>query len=415
MPKYADLRINAARFLNRMQEMARIGATPKGGVCRLAGSPEDAEGRQLLRRWTTELGWQEDVDAIGNQFARMEGTQPEASAILLGSHLDTQPTGGRFDGVLGVLAALEVMQSIHEAQIKPLRSIDLVNWTNEEGARFLPAMLGSGTYAGVFSLDEALNSTDPEGQRLGACLLQNGWRGESMSRREYAAAFELHIEQGPVLEAEKLPIGLVEGVQGIRWYSGCFKGQETHAGPCPMHLRADPVPAFAEFLQQAYHEIAQFGTEARITVGKIHTEPGSQNTVPSAVHFSIDLRHPKAEVLQTMHRWLQNLVSSTSKGEIQEIWHSPPISFDKNCISAIQNACEHLKLPYKKMFSGAGHDSVYVSRIAPTAMIFVPSKDGLSHNEAEFTADEELIAGVNVLLHAVIHTLERLNALPNHA
>lgn len=406
MHNFPSVHINEHRFLSRMQKLAEIGATAKGGVCRLAASKEDAEARSLLGQWCEELGWKTFIDPIGNQFARKSGKQPQAKRILLGSHLDSQPTGGRFDGVLGVLAALEAMQTIQELQIVHHASIDLVNWTNEEGARFAPAMMGSGVYTGSLQLSDAYNTMDSAGVKLEDCLRDIGWLGNDQIDSNYAASFELHIEQGPILEAKNTPIGIVQGVQGIRWYEATVHGMETHAGPTPMQLRDDPVQKASKLISSLYNWVLEKGEDARLTIGQCRTQPASINTVPSSVHFSIDIRHPQEHQLNIMHKELHEYFES-KHCELKDLWHSPVIHFNSDCLNDIHNATQSLNIPTIKLFSGAGHDSVYLSQIIPTAMIFVPSKDGLSHNEAEFTADEYLIKGANVLLHATLECLKR--------
>lgn len=400
-----DLRINNERLQKRLRQMAQIGKTQKGGVCRLAGSKEDAKARSLVIEWITELGWSLSFDELGNMFIRMESQNPSLEPILVGSHLDSQPTGGNFDGVLGVLAALEAMQSIQEAGITPDRPIELVNWTNEEGARFTPAMLGSGFFAGVFDLDYAWSREDKNGNSIKDVLQQIHWLGKKRTPPDYLASFELHIEQGPILEAEDLQIGIVEGVQGIRWYELIIHGTETHAGPSPMHLRDDPVQKLPELIDKIYSLCQEFGPSSRVTIGKISTTPNSQNTVPSEVRFSIDIRHPEEKMLQKMHHSLLAIVSASQKIALNELWYSPPVAFAESCISSIQKAVNLLGYSHKTMVSGAGHDSVYIAKNHPTAMIFIPCKDGLSHNEAEYAKPEDVEAGANVLLHSILTTL----------
>jgi len=400
-----DLRINKERLLKRLNQMAQIGKTPKGGVCRLAGSKEDAKARALLTEWISELGWSLSFDEMGNMFMRMKSINPNHDPILVGSHLDSQPTGGNYDGVLGVLAALEAMQSMQEAGIPISRPIELVNWTNEEGARFTPAMLGSGFFAGVFDLDYAWSRTDDKGKTIKSELQQIHWLGKQRKTPNYVATYELHIEQGPILEAEDLQIGIVKGVQGIRWYEITIYGTETHAGPSPMEMRDDPVQKLPALLEKIYDLCRAFGSDSRITVGKLHTLPGSQNTVPSELKFSLDIRHPDEKTLQKMHFKLLSVVSESQKVSLSELWYSPPVAFAESCINAVQKAVNTLSYSHKHMVSGAGHDSVYVAKNHPTAMIFIPCKDGLSHNEAEYAKPEDIEAGANVLLQSLVYTL----------
>jgi beta-ureidopropionase / N-carbamoyl-L-amino-acid hydrolase len=397
--------INAQRLLWRMDAMACVGALSGGGVKRLALSDEDKAGRELFIRWCRELGLEVSVDQMGSVFARKPGLQPDLPAILSGSHLDTQPSGGRFDGVLGVLAALEGVQTIIENDISHNAPIEIVSWTNEEGARFAPAMVASGVFAGAFSLDYGLSRCDNLGIGLGDELQRIGCAGERPAVHSphypFKAYLELHIEQGPILHRSGDMIGIVTGVQGIRWYDVVITGIETHAGPTPMEFRKDPVPVLGRIITGLYELVAGFGPDARLTIGKLSADPGSRNTVPGTVRFSIDIRHPDNAVLQTMYEAVMSFCSRYS-AECTEVWHSPPVYFDETCIAAVEAATKRNGLSSRRMVSGAGHDAVYVSRVVPTAMIFVPSRDGISHNEAEFTAPEQVIAGANVLLSAIL-------------
>lgn len=387
--------------------MAQIGALPNGGVCRLALSPEDQQARDLLGQWCSALGLSLRVDAWGNQFATLKGRHPELPGVLFGSHLDTQPTGGAFDGVLGVLGGLEVLESLLAHSQQPERSLTLVSWTNEEGARFVPAMLASGAFAGVFDTKQVYEAGDSSGVRFEEALEAIGYKGRNqVNASEFAAYIELHIEQGPILDFSGEMIGLVEGVQGIRWYDVTIFGTETHAGPTPLAMRRDPVPIAVAVISSLYEGIASFGEDARLTIGKVQSYPGSRNTVPGRITFSVDLRHPQAELLSQMDAWLTLLVEQADAGttcevRLEPVWYSPPVPFDAGCMRAIQDSVETRQLPYRKMVSGAGHDAVYVSRVIPTGMIFIPSKDGISHHEAEYSAPEHVSAGTRVLLDTV--------------
>lgn len=403
-----DLRINGERLLARLSEMARIGATPKGGVSRLALTDEDKAARDLFTKWCRAAGCTVTVDQVGNIFARRIGTQDDLAPVFAGSHLDSQPTGGRFDGVYGVLAGLEVIETMNDRGISTKHPLEVVSWTSEEGARFSPAMVGSGVFAGVFELGYVLSRADKDGLTLRDELKRIGYAGEEpVGGRQVRAAFELHIEQGPILEAEKVTIGVVSGVQGLIWYDLVIKGQEAHAGPTPMQLRRDPVAGLSSIIQKIYILAEENAPHARVTFGDIKVEPGSRNTVPGRVTLAIDLRHPDPEVLDSMDRELRSIVESQCHpagltGKLEEVWYMPPVFFAPECISAIRGAVEGLGLPAMDIVSGAGHDALYLSKVAPTGMIFIPCRGGLSHNEGEYASPGDLIAGGNVLLRAVL-------------
>lgn len=402
------MHISAERLWSRLMDMAAIGATAKGGVCRVALSDEDRVGRDLFVTWCQAAGCSVRFDAMGNIFARMAGKQNDQPPILIGSHLDSQPTGGKFDGVYGVLAGLEVMETLNDHGIVPELPIEIVSWTNEEGARFAPAMIGSGVHVGVFDLDYAYGRTDKSGVTLGSALAKIGYQGTGMfSEQPYTAAFELHIEQGPILEKENKVIGVVSGIQGIRWYDLVITGKETHAGPTPMEYRADPVKDAIPLLQYIYSLADTYAPLAKITVGYLDASPGVKNTVPGQLTISLDIRHPEAAVLEAIDTHLKNatehfFADRPTHARLHEIWYSPPIDFDPRCVGAVRAAAQELQLENMVMFSGAGHDSAYIAQIAPTAMIFIPCKDGLSHNEAEEATPEHVAAGCDVLLQAVL-------------
>jgi N-carbamoyl-L-amino-acid hydrolase len=403
-----DLRINGERLLARLSEMARIGATHKGGVSRLALTDEDKAARDLFTKWCREAGCTVSIDQVGNIFARRIGTQDDLPPVFAGSHLDSQPTGGRFDGVYGVLAGLEVIETLNDRDLNTKHPLEVVSWTSEEGARFSPAMIGSGVFAGVFELDYALSRADKDGLTLGDELKRIGYAGEEpVGGRQVRAAFELHIEQGPILEAEKVTIGVVSGVQGLIWYDLVIKGQEAHAGPTPMQLRRDPVAGLSRIIQKTYLLAEENAPHARLTFGDIKVEPGSRNTIPGRVTLAIDMRHPDPQVLDSMDRELKSIVESQCRtagltGKLEEVWYMPPVFFAPECISAIRGAVEGLGLPAMDIVSGAGHDALYLSKVAPTGMIFIPCRGGLSHNEGEYASPGDLIAGGNVLLRAVL-------------
>ncbi|BAN48169.1 Zn-dependent hydrolase [Metapseudomonas resinovorans] len=403
-----SLRIDGERLWARLMEMARIGATAQGGCNRQALTDLDRAGRDLFVGWCREARCTVSVDRMGNIFARRAGLDDSLPPVLTGSHLDTQPTGGRFDGVYGVLAGLEVIQTLNDAGLRTRAPLEVAVWTNEEGARFSPAMIGSGVWAGAFDLAYGHGRTDRQGLSIGNELERIGYLGDQpASVRPLAAAFEVHIEQGPILEAEGLTVGVVTGVQGIRWYDLTLTGQPVHAGPTPMTVRRDPFMGLAGILPRLYRLAEEHGPWARVTFGDIRAEPGSRNTVPERLVLAVDLRHPEQAVLDRLDAAFRAIVAEEAErlrlaADIREEWHSPAVAFDADCVAAVQGAVEQLGYSHMPMCSGAGHDSVYLSRVAPTSMIFVPCKGGISHNEAEDAAPADLEAGANVLLHAML-------------
>ena len=405
-----DLRINAERLQQRLTDMAAIGQTELGGVCRLALSDEDKAGRLLFTQWAEAAGCTVRFDEVGNLFALKPGKNNGLPAVLIGSHLDSQPTGGKYDGVLGVLSALEVVESLNDHDVLTERPIEIVSWTNEEGARFAPAMAGSGVYAGVFPLDYINDLTDSAGKRFEDELKRIGYQGPQLPKESYHASFELHIEQGPILEAEALQVGVVTGVQGMRWYRLAIKGKEAHAGSTPMNLRQDPIQTMAKLLDELFGMAAATSPELKVTVGKMQAYPGSINTIPGSLQFTIDVRHPEEATLEKLDTFLKSLCQEHSESgtpvSMEEISYSAPIRFHERCINAVQQACDQLGIDSKRMLSGAGHDSVFISQIAPAGMIFIPCKDGLSHNELESAKIEDIEAGTNVLLHAVLQSMK---------
>lgn len=406
------IEINADRFWGRLMKMAQIGKTPKGGVKRLALSDEDKTARNLFISWCQEAKCEIKVDAMGNIFALRPGKNPGAHAVMTGSHLDSQPTGGKFDGVLGVLAGLEVIETLNDHGLVTEHPLMVVSWTNEEGARFSPAMVASGVFSNSFSLDYAYSRMDKEGKTIKDELERIDYLGtDIIDPAKIKASIELHIEQGPVLESEKKDIGVVTGVQGIRWYDLHFKGEETHAGPFPMTHRKDPMKSAVRFVDQVYQFDQKFGPETRITVGYINSNPSVKNTVPGTVVASLDLRHPDPLQLEKMDQELRSLAGLWNQEdgealEIEEIWHSPPVKFDDLCIRAVKESAVELCYSNREIVSGAGHDSVYLSKVVPASMIFVPCEKGLSHNEAENMSKEEAVKGANVLLHTLINLAE---------
>jgi N-carbamoyl-L-amino-acid hydrolase len=409
-----NLGINGERLWQSLMEMAKIGATEKGGVCRLALSDLDKAGRELFIRWCEQAGCTVSVDRMGNIFARRAGRNPKLAPVLTGSHLDTQPTGGRFDGVYGVLAGLEVIRTLNDLDYETEAPIEVVCWTNEEGSRFSPPMVGSGVFAGVFDLGYALERPDNvTGVKLGAELERIGFAGPAPAGgRAVAAYFEAHIEQGPILEDQRKPVGVVTGAQGQRWYEITVTGQEAHAGPTPMRKRRDALVGSARMIDAVNRIGLAHSPHACATVGFVQVSPNSRNTIPGRVFFTVDFRHPEDAVLTEMDKELRAASAEIAsaiglEAEVKEFWYFPPTPFDKSCVASVRGATETLGYPHMDIISGAGHDAVYMARVAPTAMIFVPCVGGISHNEIEDAKPEDLAMGCAVLLNAV---LERANA-----
>lgn len=403
-----DLRTNGSRLWDSIMEMAKIGATAKGGSCRLALTDEDKAGRDLFVRWCEEAGCKILVDRMGNIFAQRPGLNNDLPPIAMGSHLDTQPHGGKFDGIYGVLSGLEVIRSLNEHQVETKAPVEVIVWTNEEGARFAPAMISSGVYAGLLDLDYALSRQDENGVTLGEELQRIGYEGTlPCGEHQMGALFEAHIEQGPILEQNHHTIGIVQGAQGQSWFDVTVVGKDCHAGTTPMSFRQDALVAAAKVIGLVEEIALDYAPHAVGTVGALSVSPNSRNTIPGQVNFSVDIRHPEEKIVQAMGEKLQAHAKNVAKArnvtiEIEEIWHKPPISFDKNCVSAVAGATQKLGYSSQEIVSGAGHDACQVCEIVPTAMIFVPCAEGVSHNEAESAEPEDLEAGCNVLLHTVL-------------
>jgi N-carbamoyl-L-amino-acid hydrolase len=405
------LKVDGERLLSRLMRLAAIGATEKGGVCRLALTELDRQARALFSGWALEIGCELRVDAIGNIFARRAGLDPERSAVATGSHLDTQPTGGKFDGNYGVLAGLEVLQILHDANIQTQAPLEVCVWTNEEGSRFVPVMMGSGVYCGAFTLEHALAATDTDGisvaQALGA-IQQAGPHPASVSSGapRFGAYFEAHIEQGPVLEDADTTIGVVTGALGQRWYDVTITGMEAHAGPTPMGLRRDALLPATELIQQIRAIAMREQPSGRGTVGYLNVFPNSRNVIPGRVQFSVDFRHPDDAGLLRMDEALREAIAGLSTPEVSisvnQVVYFPPQPFDHELVKLVREAAVKAGFSHLDIVSGAGHDAVYVARTAPSAMIFIPCKDGISHNEIEDALPEHLTAGANVLLQAML-------------
>ncbi|MGE0563080.1 MAG: M20 family metallo-hydrolase [Pseudolabrys sp.] len=402
-----NLRIDPERLWGDLMETAQIGATAKGGICRLTLTDLDRQVRDWFRSRAEALGCTVTVDDMGSMFARRPGQRDDVPPIAMGSHLDTQPTGGKFDGALGVLAALEALRTLHLAGYETFAPIEVVNWTNEEGSRFTPAMIASGVFAGVFERDWAAARADRSGETFGAALDTIGYRGpEKCGDHPLSAFFEVHIEQGPYLEAEGKDIGVVTGVQSIRWYEVTVTGQDTHAGTTPMPRRHDALLAAARMVEAVNAAALRHPTSVG-TVGLLEVKPGSPNVVPGEVYFTIDLRDPAATVLDGIEADIAaaGKAIGTTLGvdiAIKTIWTQPFQPFDPGCIAAVREAARASGFSTRDIVSGAGHDAAYIARVAPSSMIFVPCKDGISHNEAEYSSKEQCAAGAQVLLRAVL-------------
>jgi beta-ureidopropionase / N-carbamoyl-L-amino-acid hydrolase len=407
MTSKTNLTIDPQRLWDALMETAKFGGTPKGGIKRLTVSDEDKLVRDWFKAQCEQLGCKVEVDEVGNMFATRPGRSKDIAPIAMGSHLDTQPTGGKFDGVLGVLGALEAMRTLVDMSYETNAPIMIANWTNEEGSRFAPAMLCSGVYAGVFTPDFAWSREDRSGIKLGDELTRIGYKGSHKAGAiKFSAMFELHIEQGPILEAENKMVGVVTGVQGMRWYEITLKGQESHTGATPMGLRKNALLAAARMID-AINSIGLDNLPGVASVGLIENRPNSRNVVPGEVFFTIDLRHPDERILDKMEKAYREVVTKIAKEgrvEIEEkrIWNSPAVNFAPALISAVREGVAQAGFSSRDMASGAGHDAAYIARVAPTTMIFVPCLGGISHNEEESTTLEECAAGAQVLLNAVL-------------
>jgi beta-ureidopropionase / N-carbamoyl-L-amino-acid hydrolase len=400
-------RINEERLLQRLHDLAQIGATPEGGVTRLALSDEDRAGRDLLASWMSAAGLDLRVDEMGNMTGYRQG-RTAGPPVLIGSHADTVLHGGKYDGAYGVLGALEAIETLNDFGIETERGVALVNWTNEEGVRFEPAMTCSGVAAGRFTAQEIYAKTDREGLRFDDELHRIGYLGDAANRPLPAAAYiELHIEQGPVLEAADQPVGIVGGIVGITWSEVTIQGQADHAGPSPMHLRHDALTAAAHIITGVERLAIEQDETAVATVGRLVITPNIINTIPGRAVFSVDFRHRDPAVLELQVDRLRNLVNQISQdrgvnGQVNRFWTSEPTPFDPTVVSAIRSAVSALGLPEHELWSGAGHDAKYVADVCPAGMIFIRSQGGLSHCETESSSDEDLIAGANVLLLATL-------------
>ena len=404
----STLRINGQRLWDSLMELAKIGATPKGGVCRLTLTTLDGQGRDLVTRWGREAGLEVTIDKIGNGFMRRAGRNNALPPIVAGSHIDTQPTGGKFDGNYGVLAALEVVRTLNDHGIETEAPIEVAFWTNEEGSRFVPVMMGSGVFAKVFTLEHAYAATDTEGKSVKDELTRIGYVGpQEPGDHPIGTYFEAHIEQGPVLEDNNKTIGVVQGVLGIRWFDCTVTGMEAHAGPTPMGLRKDAMQVSTRIMQEVVATALRHAPHGRGTVGMVQVHPNSRNVIPGRVKFSIDLRNATDALVDTMADEVKAFAAKAAMEsgldvKIEMVSSYPAQAFHDDCKGAVARAAQKLGYSNMPAVSGAGHDAVYMARLAPSGMIFIPCKDGISHNEIESATPEHITAGANVLLHAML-------------
>ena len=401
------IKTNGARLSQSIAEIARIGALPNGGNCRLALSDEDKEARDLFASWCRDAGCEVQADSFGNIFAFRRGTNPDAPIVLTGSHLDTQPHGGNYDGIYGVLAGLEVVRALNDAKVHTDATIAVVNWTNEEGVRYSPGLTGSSAFVGSLAAEQALKIVGSDKSVFGDEVQRIGYSGPlTRQALNIGCYIEAHIEQGPVLESFGLPIGVVSGIQGVRWYEVTVDGADRHAGTTPMSDRQDSFMASAEFALEARAFALGMSPDIRFTIGRMAVSPGSPNTVPGRTTFTIDLRHEQETVLDKVESYLVNQAGPQHKSgtvlAVKRIMHVPPVHFAEEKIEAVAAAADGCGLRSKRMVSGAMHDASRLASVVPTAMIFVPSRDGISHHEDEWTAPEDLERGCDVLAQTLL-------------
>ncbi|MBL1435087.1 MAG: Zn-dependent hydrolase [Rhodobacteraceae bacterium] len=406
----ANMKINGERLWDSLMDMAKIGPGVAGGNNRQTLTDEDGEGRALFQQWCEAAGCTMGLDQMGNMFARREGTDPEALPVYVGSHLDTQPTGGKYDGVLGVLGGLEIIRTLNDLDIKTKHPIVVTNWTNEEGTRYAPAMLSSGVFAGMHTQEWAYDIEDADGKKFGDELKRIGWRGEEeVGARKMHAFFELHIEQGPILEAEGKEIGVVTHGQGLSWTQVTVTGKDSHTGSTPMPMRKNAGLGMAKMLDLVDQIAWAFQPDAVGAAGHIEVFPNSRNVIPGKVVFTVDFRSPDLDTITKMENDFREgatqIAGMMGLGvSFEKVGGFDPVTFDEGCVSAVRNAAERLGYSHRDIISGAGHDACWINRTAPTAMVMCPCVDGLSHNEAEEISMEWAAAGADVLLHAVVET-----------
>ena len=407
-----NFRVNGDRLWESIMEMAKIGPGVAGGNNRQTLTDDDAKGRDLFKSWCEKEGLAMGLDTMGNMFARREGTDPNALPVMVGSHLDTQPTGGKYDGVLGVLGGLEIIRTLNDLDIKTKHPIEIVNWTNEEGTRFAPPMLSSGVFASMHTEEWAYNREDSEGKKFGDELKRIGWRGEEpVGERKLHSFYELHIEQGPILEDENVDIGVVTHGQGLNWLQVTLVGKESHTGSTPMPKRVNAGLGMARITQLVDEIALSHAPHAVGAIGHIDVYPNSRNIIPGKVIFTVDFRHPNKEIIQDMEDRMRKGAADIAEKigltmDIEKVGNFDPVEFDKDCVEKVRDAAKTLGYSYMNIVSGAGHDACWINRVAPTAMIMCPCVDGLSHNEAEEITKEWSTAGADVLFHAVVNTAE---------
>ena len=407
-----NFRVNGDRLWESIMEMAKIGPGVAGGNNRQTLTDDDAKGRELFKSWCEKEGLAMGLDTMGNMFARREGTDPNALPVMVGSHLDTQPTGGKYDGVLGVLGGLEIIRTLNDLDIKTKHPIEIVNWTNEEGTRFAPPMLSSGVFASMHTEEWAYNREDSEGKKFGDELKRIGWRGEEpVGERKLHAFYELHIEQGPILEDENVDIGVVTHGQGLNWLQVTLVGKESHTGSTPMPKRVNAGLGMARITQLVDEIALSHAPHAVGAIGHIDVYPNSRNIIPGKVVFTVDFRHPNKEVIQNMEDRMRKGAADIAENigltmDIEKVGNFDPVEFDKDCVEKVRDAAKTLGYSHMNIVSGAGHDACWINRVAPTAMIMCPCVDGLSHNEAEEITKEWSTAGADVLFHAVVNSAE---------
>ena len=413
--KTTNLRINSSRLWDSLMEMAKIGPGIAGGNNRQALTDEDAQGRALFHKWCDEAGLTMGIDQMGTMFARREGTRPDLLPVYVGSHLDTQPTGGKYDGVLGVLAGLEIIRTLNDQGIETKHPIVIVNFTNEEGTRFPPAMVASGVFAGVHSLDWAYSRKDSEGKTFGEELKRINWIGdEEVGSRKMKAFFELHIEQGPILELEEKEIGVVTHGQGLSWLEITLTGKESHTGSTPMPMRVNAGLGMARITQLVDEIAHKYEPNAVGAIGQCDIYPNSRNIIPGKAVFTVDFRHPEKSIITSMEEELRLGAEKIAKEigltlEIESVGGFDPVTFDPDCVAMIRASAEKLGYGYRDLVSGAGHDACWINKVAPTAMVMCPCVGGLSHNEAEEITQKWASAGADVLLHSVLDSAEIIN------
>jgi len=407
-----NLKLDGDRLWQSLMDMAKIGPGVAGGNNRQTLTDEDAEGRELFKKWCLKENLKMGLDSMGNMFAERPGSEPDLLPVYVGSHLDTQPTGGKYDGVLGVLGALEMVRTLNDLNIKTRRPIVIVNWTNEEGTRFAPPMMASGVFAGMHTQDWAYGRTDADGKKFGDEIQRIGWVGdEKVGARKMHAFFELHIEQGPILEAENKDIGVVTHGQGLNWLQVTLTGRESHTGSTPMPMRLNAGLGMARITELVHNIAMKNQPEAVGAVGHCDVYPNSRNIIPGKCVFTIDFRSPSFDTQESMEKELREGAENIAKElnlelEIEKAGHFDPVTFDENCVAAVRNAAERLGYSHRNLISGAGHDACWINKVAPAAMVMCPCVDGLSHNEAEDISKDWASAGANVLFQAVLETAE---------